>query len=114
MARLVVRIHDNSHPDPNLDRLRTKPGDVVEVCEDGHFFADAEYAVYRIINVPGVPAVEFEHLKAAVLDADENMIIRRKLSLDRVALEAEIAKVRAGLRAPLAAPDVEAATKARN
>ena len=29
MARLVIRITDNSHPDPKLNALRTQIGDVV-------------------------------------------------------------------------------------
>ena len=29
MARLVVRISDNSHPDPKLNALRSRIGDIV-------------------------------------------------------------------------------------
>ena len=81
MARLCIRTAPNGHPtDPQLDLLRTQPGDVVEVVADDHVFSLAERTngQYRIIDVPGVPASEFLHLKEPLLSADEVTIMRRR------------------------------------
>lgn len=114
MARLVVRISDNSHPDPAINLLRTQIGDVVEVCEDGHWFSDGEVKCgqYRIVEVPGVPAAAFAHLKEADMDASENIVRRRKLALNEVSLAVEIQRVKtAGLW--LGKPDIDTLTVAR-
>ena len=114
MARLVVRISDNSHPDPVMNLLRTQIGDVVEVCEDGHWFSDGEVhcGQYRIVEVPGVPASAFAHLQEADTDADENIVRRRKLALNEVSLAVEVQRARVA-GAWLDKPDIDALTVSR-
>lgn len=114
MARLVVRITDNSHPDPEVNKLRTQIGDVVEVCEDGHWFSDGEVksGQYRIVEVPGVPASAFVNLQEADMNAAGDMFRRRKLALNEVTLAAEILRVKAA-NEWLGKPDVDALTVAR-
>ena len=114
MARLVIRISDNSHPDPKLNAMRTQIGDVVEICEDGHWFSDGEVhcGQYRIVEVPGVPALAFEHLKESEMDADENMLSRRKLALNDAQLAVEIQRVKAAGQW-LGKPDIDALAVAR-
>ena len=113
MARLIVRLQPNPASDPAQNVLRSQPGDVVDICEDAHVFTDAEYRLYLVINVPGVPASEFDHLKNPEFDADNEIMNYRTVKLDRVALDAEIARIRANLRGPLSNPDIAANTKAR-
>ena len=89
MARLVVRIAPNDHPtDPSLTPLRTLPGDVVEIVEDGHQFSLSELncGQYRFIDVPRVLSEQFLSLKQPVEDAEGRMIKRRALALDVTAL----------------------------
>lgn len=114
MARLVVRITDNSHPDPVMNLRRTQIGDVVEICEDGHWFSDGEVKCgqYRIVEVPGVPAAAFAHLQEADVDADETMVRRRKLALNEVSLAAEVQRVKAA-RQWLGKPDIDTLTVTR-
>lgn len=90
MARLCIRIAPNSHPtDKSLDALRTQPGDVVEIREDGHEWSKAELncGQYKFVDVPGVPESEFTYLKEHVEDADGNMVARRKVKLDEKKLD---------------------------
>ena len=114
MARLILRVYPNPDPDPVMAKIRSQPGDVVDICEDSHIFTDAEYRLYLVVNVPGIPAETFDHLKAHDVDADGNMLAYRKVRLDHAALNAEIANVRASLRPPLSDPDIVANTKVRN
>ena len=97
MARLVVRISDNSHPDPAINLLRTQIGDVVEVCEDGHWFSDGEVhcGQYRIVEVPGVPEAALAYLKEQGTNAAEDIILRRTRKVDVVALSAKVADAKA-------------------
>lgn len=114
MARLAVRIYQNPDPDPEMAKFRSQPGDVLDICEDGHIFTDAEYRLYRVINVPGIPAEAFGGLKEHERDAEENIIGYRKVRLDRAALDVEIARIRAEQRGPLTDADIDANTRARN
>ena len=109
MARLIV----NVLPDPVMAHLRSQPGDVVDVVEDGHYFIDHEYLRYLVINIPYVPALVFADFKQEDKDANGEIIGYRKKKLDFAALDIEIARIRAKQRGPLTLPDIEANTKAR-
>ncbi len=85
MARLCVRVADNAHPtDPKLTPLRTQPGDVVCVVEDGHQFSKSELSSgqYLIVDVPGVPEPQMAYLCVSVFDKDGAMVARREKALD--------------------------------
>lgn len=89
MARLCIRVAPNNHPtDPELDALRTHPGDVVCVVVDGHKFTDAEMnnGHYRIIDMPGVAVESVMHLSEQVHGSEGELIKRRKHTLDVSAL----------------------------
>lgn len=89
MAKLCIRILPNPNTtDPTLDVLRTQEGDVVWVAEDDHVFSLGELncGQYRFIDVPGIQA-DLIYLMEPVVDADEQMIARRKLTLDSSALK---------------------------
>jgi len=90
MARLCIRVAPNDHPtDPELNKLRTQPGDVVCIVNDDHQFSQGELncGQYRIIDVPGVPQIELIYLcKQHVDDVEGNPIQRRLWSLDAAAL----------------------------
>ena len=92
MARLCIRVAPNDHPtDASLTPLRTRPGDVVEIKEDGWQWRPGELnsGQYRFVDVPGVPAADLAHLKTSVLAADGvTMTRRRNQCLDPAALSA--------------------------
>jgi hypothetical protein len=91
MARLCIRIANNDHPtNAALTPLRTRPGDVVEMCEDGHEWRPGELncGQYRFVDLPGVPAADLVHLKTAVHDANGVMVRRFNQTLDISALNA--------------------------
>jgi len=98
MARLCIRIAPNDHPsDANLNVMRTHPGDVVCIVDDGHVFSHAELncGQYRIIDVPGVSQEELTDLVDAVFAADEStMLKRRRLTLPIAILNAGVWKNR--------------------
>lgn len=80
MAILVVRVIDQgSNP------LRTQPGDVVEVVEDGHTFSASEQALYRFITVPGSEA-EYAYLKTPKYEG-EDLVAKRAVRLDLTSFE---------------------------
>ena len=90
MARLLIRIAPNSNPsDPSLDALRTQPGDVVCIVEDDHVFSECERlnGQYRIIDVPGVSANDFNELLIPVLDVNGMLMKLRSKTLDFTALK---------------------------
>jgi hypothetical protein len=65
MSELLVRVVSKTSDDPRLDAKLTKAGDVIVVAEDGHEWGRMEGPPdYRIVRVPGVPAVEFASLIA--------------------------------------------------
>ena len=85
MARLCIRIQPNNHPtDPSKDILRTQPGDVVEICEDGHqwSFTELNCGQYKFVDIPGVPSEELVHLKNPVYDENGQLIAKRGITLD--------------------------------
>ena len=110
MARLCIRIAPNDHPtDPAKTPLRTRPGDVVEICEDSHNWRPGELnsGQYRFIDVPGPVAVydasgqiiqdNWTYLKESVLmgevfpefiGREQEMYRRRRVYLDPAALSA--------------------------
>ena len=105
MARLCIRIAPNDHPtDPSKTPLRTQPGDVVEIREDGHVWRPGELncGQYRFIDVPG-PESEWAYLKDHVKsgeafpefpDTAEHMRRRRRVTLDISALRSGIWRTR--------------------
>lgn len=99
MARLCIRIAANNHPtDPSLDALRTQPGDVVCIVDDGHVFSKCEMTngQYRIVDVPGVTQDQLASLVEQVYAADEATLLkRRRLALDITALKTGAWKTRA-------------------
>lgn len=56
MAELLVRVRDVTHPDPALDRLQSKRGDVVVICPDGWSWGREELTNpdWRILIAPGL------------------------------------------------------------
>jgi hypothetical protein len=85
MARLCIRILSNDHPtDAALTPLRTRPGDVVEIKEDGWEWRPGELnsGQYRFVDVPGVPEAELAYLKESVYDAGGGMLRRFRQTLD--------------------------------
>lgn len=89
MARLCIRVAPNAHPtDPTLTPLRTQPGDVVAVVEDGHVFSAGERTSgeYRIIDVPGVAEAALTHLIEHVTDAEGDLARVRRLTLNAAVL----------------------------
>lgn len=100
MARLCIRQLPNDTENP----LRSQPGDVVSMVDDDHVFTTAERALYRIIDLPGVPQEKLAYLlepQNLMGAAGEEMIALRKVRLDlavfpaaqKVATEANIAAV---------------------
>ncbi|MEQ1888643.1 MAG: hypothetical protein ABL951_05615 [Alphaproteobacteria bacterium] len=73
MAILVVLIKENSHPDPELNKLRCQVNDVVDIVEDDHEFTFGELnsGRYKFVNIPGVLAEEFEHLREVERDSED-------------------------------------------
>ena len=92
MAILCIRISPNDPP----AALRTKPGDVVCIVDDGHVFSRAELdcGQYLFINIPGVQQAEFVSLVAHMEDASGNMIKRRAKTLNIAALNSAPWKTR--------------------
>lgn len=100
MTRLCIRAVANDTDSP----LRTQPGDVICMVEDDHVFNAAEMALYRIIDLPGVPQEKLVYLMEPLYlagAADETMVAVRKRKIDlaafpknqRVATEKNIADV---------------------
>jgi hypothetical protein len=60
MACLIVMVVDRVHPDPVLDALAHKVGDVVEVVPDDHQFSRAErmHNDWQILRLPLVSEEE--------------------------------------------------------
>jgi len=98
MARLCIRILPNPNTaDPSLDVMRTQPGDVVAVAEDGHQFSFGELncGQYRFIDVPGIPQADMINLIESVFDVDEATMLRvRKVTLPIAELSAGVWKNR--------------------
>ena len=91
MARLCIRIAANNHPtNAALTPLRTRPGDVVALVDDGHVFSDCERnnGQYRIIDLPGVPQEDLVHLVTPRFDANNVMTRRYNQTLDISAISA--------------------------
>ena len=98
MARLCIRIAPNDHPtDPSKTPLRTRPGDVVEIREDGWVWRPGELdsGQYKFVDVPGVPEADLVYLMESVRSGDvfpelpdlaERMLRRRRVTLDIAAL----------------------------
>jgi hypothetical protein len=85
MARLCIRIAPNDHPtDAALTPLRTRPGDIVEMKEDGWVWRPGELncGQYRFVDVPGVSEATLAHLMAARFDANGVMTHRKDMTLD--------------------------------
>jgi hypothetical protein len=93
MSELLVRVVSKTSDDPRFDAKLTKAGDVIVVAEDGHQWGRMEGPPdYRIVRVPGVPAVEFASLVArqpALADGldHESMLQARAFGLDMAALK---------------------------
>jgi hypothetical protein len=104
MARLCIRIAPNDHPtDPSLTPLRTRPGDIVEIREDGHVWRlnnqdnlgpASVCGQYRFVDVPGQES-NWTYLKESVLygevfpefiGREQEMYRRRRVCLDPAAL----------------------------
>jgi hypothetical protein len=84
MARLCIRIAPNDHPtDPSQNALRTRPGDVVEIGEDGHVWeGETAGGQYRFIDVPGVSRESLLNLMSPVRDGAGRMTRRFTATLD--------------------------------
>jgi hypothetical protein len=85
MARLCIRILSNDHPtDAALTPLRTRPGDIVEMKEDGWVWRPGELncGQYRFVDVPGVPCEDLLHLFVSRFDANGVMTHRKDMTLD--------------------------------
>lgn len=84
MARLCVRVAPS---DASAGALRSQPGEVICIMEDGHEWSPGELACgqYRFIDVPGTPAEKLLDLMAPV-EVDGEITKRRAQMLDATAV----------------------------
>lgn len=90
MARLCIRVLPNNHPkDPDLDLVRTQPGDVVCVMPDKHEWSAGELACgqYKFVEVPGITPEDFARLIESRFDKDNILMCIRNMGLDPDALK---------------------------
>lgn len=84
MAEMLVRIVDKINPDPKLDLLCRKRGDVVCIMPDGHGWSEAEITnpEWTIVKFPGVSRDKLDHFIHVDRNQDGKLIRRCANSFD--------------------------------
>ena len=89
MAHLCIRVLPNQGVTPELNRLRTQEGDAVAIQEDGHAWSKSELTCgqYRFLEIIDATQKDLDYLVESELDADEQMVGRRLLTLNMATLQ---------------------------
>lgn len=98
MARLLIKVEEYTHPDPDIDRRGAyKRGDVVVIMPDGHVWGGAEGPPkFKQVDLPGTPE-DYAYLLTAPLDRPNDLASAAALQIPRIARllkQAKIPKVR--------------------
>lgn len=90
MCRVFVLAKETPHPDPSLDHLRHKRGDICDILDDGVHggkFLEENPGLVRILELPGVDKSELAALLATDMTPNPNTGYLPRLRINRIDID---------------------------